>query len=254
MSVSTQEITIHSTGVIIAFLFEFFLPLISIFIWIRNYNGQIKSFLFGLLGFISSVTLESLFLSCISLLIDKNSNIFYTFAGLCPGIFEETGRYLIMKYLFSTNKHKSVSVSYGIGHGGIECMMIGINLLVFLLFKDKLISIGAIKESITLFICLMSIFERLSAFILQISLSVIVYKAIKENKFFFYILAIIAHDVIDLMPLLKLKGILSSIILIETIVCFYSLCIAFFAYKLYNNFDEKKEKLKDDEEEELNVE
>jgi len=95
MSVSTQEITIHSTGVIIAFLFEFFLPLISIFIWIRNYNGQIKSFLFGLLGFISSVTLESLFLSCISLLIDKNSNIFYTFAGLCPGIFEETGRYLI---------------------------------------------------------------------------------------------------------------------------------------------------------------
>ena len=100
----------------------------------------------------------------------------------------------------------------------------------------------------------MSSFERLSAFILHISLSVIVYKAIKENKFFFYILAIIIHDVIDLLPLLKLKGIISSIVLIELIIFFYSLFFAFFAYKLYNIFDEKKDKLNCDEEEELSAE
>ena len=251
MAISTQEITINSTGVIVSFLFKFFLPLISIFIWIRNYNGQIKSFLFGLLGFICSVALESLFLGCISLLIDKNSNLFYTIAGICPGLFEETGKYLILKYLFSKNKQKSVSVSYGMGHGGFESMMIGINILAILLLKDQLIAKGTLKENITLFICLMSSFERLSAFILQISLSVIVYKAIKENKFFFYILAIIIHDVIDIIPLLKLKGIMSSIVLIELIVCFYSLCIAFFAYKLYNNLDGNKEKLNEEEKEEL---
>jgi len=254
MAESNPEITINSAGVIIAFLFEFFLPLISIFIWIRIYKGQIKSFLYGLLGFIVSVALESLFLACISLVLDKNSNIFYTIAGICPGLFEETGRYLLLKYLFSTNKQKSVSVSYGIGHGGMESMMMGINLLMFLFLKDQLIAKGAIKENITLFICLMSSFERLSAFILHISLSVIVYKAIKENKFFFYILAIIIHDVIDLFPLLKLKGIITSIVLIELIVFFYSLFFAFFAYKLYNIFDEKEGKLNSDEEEELSAE
>ena len=254
MTASTQEITIDRTGVIISFLFVFLLPLISIFIWIRNYNGQIKSFLIGIAGFFSSVTLESLFLSSLTLFIDKNSNLFYTFAGLSPGIFEETGKYLLIKYLYSTNKHKSISVSYGIGHGGIESMMIGINLLAFLFLKDKLIEIGALKENITLFICLMNIVERSFAFILQISLSVVIYKAIKENNLFFYILAIFIHDVIDLMPLLKLKGIISSIALIEIIVGFYSICISFIAYKLYNNFDEKKEKLKDEKEEELNIE
>jgi hypothetical protein len=90
MTIPSQEITINRPGVIISFLFEFFLPLISIFIWIRNYNGQIKSFLFGLVGFIGSVTLESLFLSSMSLLIDKNSKLFYTLIQLSPGIFEET--------------------------------------------------------------------------------------------------------------------------------------------------------------------
>ena len=125
-----------------------------------------KSFLFGLLGFICSVALESLFLGCISLLIDKNSNLFYTIAGICPGLFEETGKYLILKYLFSKNKQKSVSVSYGMGHGGIESMMLGINILALLLLKDQLIAKGTLKENITLFICLMSSFERLSAFIL----------------------------------------------------------------------------------------
>jgi uncharacterized membrane protein YhfC len=140
------------------------------------------------------------------------------------------------------------------GHGGFECMMIGINLLACLLFKDKLIEIGALKENITLFICLMSNLERSFAFILQVSLSVIIYKAIKENKIFFYFLAIIIHDIIDLLPLLKLLGILSSIALIEFIVGFYSLCISLFAYKLYNSLDAvdyNKERLKEDEKEEL---
>ena len=251
MTVTSQEITINKPGVIISFLFEFFLPLISIFFWIRNYNGQTKSFLFGLVGFIGSVALESLFLASMSLLIDKNSNIYYTLIQLSPGIFEETGRYIIIKYLFSKNKNKSVSVSYGIGHGGMESMMIGINLLACLLLKDKLIEIGALKENITIFICLMSNLERLFAFMLQVSLSVFVYKAIKENKLSFYILAIIIHDIIDLMPLLKLLGIMSSIALIELIVGFYSLCISFIAYKLYNNLDDNKEKLNEEEKEEL---
>ena len=241
MSESSKNITVCTLGVIFASLFETMFPIILGFISIKKFNGKISNILKGVGGFVSSVMIESLFLYLVSLLFGKESTIFYLIAGLSPGIFEETAKYLLVKYIYSKEKQKCISISYGIGHGGIESFMMGIIFLANVFAKDILIEKGAIKENITFLMCIMSALERLFAITLHISLSVVNYKAVREQNINYYILAIILHDLIDLVPFFKAKGFVTSIYILELIVCIYSLCLDLYAYNLYINFKEKEE-------------
>ena len=45
-------------------------------------------------------------------------------AGLFPGVFEETGRLIAFKTVLRKRKNKETSISYGIGHGGVEVILI----------------------------------------------------------------------------------------------------------------------------------
>ena len=117
----------------------------------------------------------------------------------------------------------------------------GIIFLANIFAKDVLIEKGAIKENITFFICIMSVLERLFAISIHISLSVVNYKAIREQNINYYIFAIILHDIIDCVAFLNKKGIVTSIYILELIIGIYSLCLAWYAYNLYINFIEKDE-------------
>ena len=44
--------------------------------------------------------------------------------GLFPGAFEETGRLVAYKSVLKNRNNKETSISYGIGHGGFEVMLI----------------------------------------------------------------------------------------------------------------------------------
>ena len=202
MAESSKDITVSGPGIICATLFETLLPFVLAFIWISKFNGRICYIFIGIGGFIGSVLIESIFISLISKQFEKDSFILTLITGISPGLFEETGKYLLIKYIYSQEKIKNNSVSYGIGHGGIESFMIGIAFLANIFAKDILIEKGALKKSITFSFCLMSAIERLFAITLQISLSILNYKAKKEKKNIFYFYAIILHDLIDLFAIL----------------------------------------------------
>ena len=236
-----SEITVNNPALILASGFEILLPFILSFIWIKKYNGKISSILIGVLGFIGSVSIESLFLAFITKIIEKTSFIVMIIGLLSPGLFEETGRYVCLNYLLKKNKLKNISVSYGIGHGGLECILVGNYLLSNLFVKDIYIEKGILKESITFLTCLMSVWERLFAVIFHISLSVIVYKAVKEKKLYYYIFSIFLHDFLDLFAFLKAKDIITSIYIVELIIGIFTLGITSYSYRLYNNLEEKKE-------------
>ena len=242
---STNEITVNNKAVIFAMAVEIILPFYFSLIWINHFKAKMMDGFFGVLGFLSSVTLESLILSLIvTKFVDKGSLIFYIFAGSFPGIFEETGKFLFLKYLYKTEKEKNISVMYGIGHGGAESIIAAFSLITNLVSQEELIKRGLLKESITFRICFMSIMERFFAIIIQISLSVFVYKSIKEKKIIYFLLAIIIHDGIDVFALLQHMGYIKSIFLIELIVGIYALILSFYTCNLYNNIvDDKKEKL-----------
>ena len=154
-------------------------------------------------------------------------------------LYLATGRYICFKYLSSKEQfqQKNISVSYGIGHGGIESVLIGITFLSNIFAKDILIEKGVLKPSITFFTSLMGAVERISAVILHISASVLVYRTVKGKKITYYIIAIIIHDLIDLVAVLYRFEYIKNIFVTEFVFGIFSSCFAYYAYKLYNSFD-----------------
>jgi uncharacterized membrane protein YhfC len=238
MSETSEEITVNFPGIIIASIIEIVIPFILSFIWIKYFYGKIFCILIGVAGFIASVAMEGAFLQLIAW-ISGRGIIFYVIAGFSPGIFEETGRYICFKYLLSKEhyQHKNISVSYGIGHGGIESLLIGITFLSYLFAKDSLIEKGILKSSITFFTSLMGAVERIFTVIIHISASVLVYKAVKGKRIAYYIIVIIIHDLIDLVAILYKFEYIKNIFVVELIIGIFSSCFAYYVYKLYFSLD-----------------
>ena len=160
MTDTFKEITVNKSGIILATTFEVLLPFVLSFLWIKNFKGALSCILIGVLGFMSSVGLESIFGLLVTKIYGKTSQVIYFLSILSPGIFEETGRYIFLNYLLKKNKDKNICISYGIGHGGIESILVGITFLSYIFAKEALIKQGALKENITYFICFMSAWER----------------------------------------------------------------------------------------------
>ena len=237
---SSNDITVSVPSVIFGTIFETLLPIVLGFIWIRKYNGRICYIFKGVGGFVGSVMIESIFLFLMTKFFGKGSTIFNIIAGISPGLFEETGKYLLIKYIYSKEKLKNNAVSYGIGHGGIESYFVGMSLLANIFAKDVLIEQGALKQSITFSGCLLGVCERISAITLQISLAIINYKAIREQNIHFYFLAIILHDLIDFFAILYQKDILTSLFVVELFIGILAVSVFWYAYNLYSNYDEQE--------------
>ena len=248
MTETFKDISINEPGIILASSFEILLPFILSIIWIKYFKATKFPIVIGLLGFVCSVVIESFFALLVTKIFGKESLMINFISILSPGIFEETGRYIFFNYLLWKNKDKNICISYGIGHGGIESILVGISFLSYFFAKKTLIEQGALKESITFFICFMSAWERFFSVMFHISSSVIVYKSCKEKKMFYYILAIMLHDAVDFFAFLKAKGILTSIFLIEMIIAVFSCCCGYYAFKLYIKLDEIDEETKNNKE------
>ena len=255
----TQNVYINIPAVIFAFIVEVSLIFIYSFINIKYYKGKLFNIIIGMVGFFSSVFIEGIILSLLSKLFGKDSDFLIPFSLAFPGIFEETGRYICYKFLLKNEKNKLTAISYGIGHGGFESLLLGASLLRFLFIKDTLISQGLLKQDVTFTQMFLSAWERFVCVFIQVSLSVMVFKAIKENNIKFYILAIVLHDFIDFFAFIYQKDILSNIYMIELFISIFALFLSRYAYKLYINLEnenvknEKKEEnffpLKDKKEE-----
>ena len=247
-----KSIYINIPAVFLAFIIDISFIFIYSFIHINYYNGKIFSVLIGIIGFISSISIEGAIMSSIVQMLGKDSKWLIPFSLSFPGIFEETGRYLCFKFILNKDEKKNKSIGYGIGHGGIESFLIGISLLSLLMSKDNLIQQGAIKGNVTFGTLFFGVFERFNCVFIQISLSVIVFKAVKENNINYYILAIFLHDFVDFFAFLYQRKILGNIIVLELIICIFAAIFSRYAYKLYINLSdgEQKEKEKEKEKEE----
>ena len=244
-----QSVYINIPAVIFAFIVEVSLIFIYSFINIKYYSGKLFTIIIGIVGFFGSVFLEGTTLSLLSKLFGQDSDLLIPFSLAFPGIFEETGRYVCYKYLLQKEKGKITAISYGIGHGGFESLLLGASLLRFVFIKDTLISQGLLKEDVTFMQMFLSAWERFACIFIQVSLSVLVFKAIKEHNINFYILAIVLHDFVDFFAFIYQKSILSNIYVIELFISIFALFLSRYAYKLYINLENEKEKNEKKEEE-----
>ena len=60
----------------------------------------------------------------VSRFLSANPVLLALVAGLFPGVFEETGRLVAFKTVLRKRRNRETSISYGIGHGGFEVILI----------------------------------------------------------------------------------------------------------------------------------
>ena len=75
--------------------------------------------------------------------------------------------------------------------------------------------------------------ERVLAIVIQISLSMIVMKAVTDRKYRFFVLAILLHALIDFPAALYQTGTIQNLFLLEGMVALFALAVARLAWKLY---------------------
>ena len=142
--------------------------------------------------------------------------------GLFPGVFEETGRFLAFKTVLKNRKNRETSISYGIGHGCFEVLLlmgltyfqnifyaVMINNGTFSIVIDQLKelapdqvdSLYAMAGALAKFSVGdlgLGVLERCFAVLFHVGASVLVFYACKDKKkIWLYPLAILLHTLID---------------------------------------------------------
>lgn len=145
-----------------------------------------------------------------------NIAVLAIFLGLTAGLFEEVGRYIAMKLFMKNNLRWKDGLAFGIGHGGIESIIIvGLSLINYIVLSfminaglfDSMVAaklppeaaaqIKSMLIAAPAFNQLAGGFERIMAMILQIAFSMIVLYSIKAKKPVFLLYAILLHCLVD---------------------------------------------------------
>ncbi|MED0960918.1 YhfC family intramembrane metalloprotease [Bacillus paramycoides] len=181
-------------GLIFTAFISIGLPLVALLyaFWKKRYIP----YMFGVLAFVVSQVLIR-----IPLLnyLNGNSTGFQMFSVMQPilfvivlslsaGIFEETARFIAMRYFMKQREWES-GFLFGAGHGGIEAVLIvGIPVISLLLSQTVIQNgdsyyIGGI--------------ERIFAMVLHVGLSFIVLQAVVQKKFRYVVYAIFIHGTVN---------------------------------------------------------
>jgi uncharacterized membrane protein YhfC len=153
-------------------------------------------------------------------------------------------------------------ISYGLGHGGIEAILIGGlaaigNLATSVMYNKGLLStataamndqqLEAFNKGIDAlintqsYIFLMSGVERMAALVLQIALSLFVFKAVKEKRWQYFAFAILIHAGVDMFAVLFQRGEITNIFLLEGVILLVSVVTAVVAFKINKRNPQKEQ-------------
>jgi len=203
----------------------------------------------------------------VSRFLNANPVFLALVAGLFPGVFEETGRLVAFKTVLKKRRNRETSISYGIGHGGFEIMLIlALTYIQYIAYAvmintgtfgavidqvkaqapEQLASVETIVGLLTGFSfadLFVAIIERIFAVLFHIGASILVFYACRDKKrFWLYPLAIVLHTGMDYIGALSIFHIISiSAWALEGFTAVFGLLTFFGAYHLLYKKDNVKE-------------
>ena len=252
-------------ALIITIILMIAIPVLFFVFWRRMHIGQthISYLIAGAIGFIVSARMLELGVHyfCIiqdnpvSRIINGSTAVFVLYGIIMAGVFEECGRYIVLKYIMKKNHSRENAVLYGIGHGGIEILAVVLPLMITYLAIAVLFSGGDVENALSSLkiteetaaaalpsvqaaaafdygMMVMNVVERLFAMLLHIGLTVIVFYGIRNAKKGFLTLAILLHMLADTFPALYQRGVL-PLWAVEVWAAVWMAVIAVIAGKLY---------------------
>lgn len=201
------------------------LPIVNLLYFKVKKGAKISSFFIGGLTFtVFALLLEQIWHTVILALTGSQLTdhifLYAVYGGLSAGLFEETGRYLAMRFWVGRNRELSAenALMYGAGHGGFESWLVvgmaylsnlimvalihsgGLDAMIAPLDEASAASVLVMAEQLCTLPAwqfLLASLERIGAIFLQMILSYIIYLSIKEKKAAWVILAIGLHALVD---------------------------------------------------------
>ena len=174
--------------------------------------------------------------------------LLYVIYGICmAALFEETARLIFFKWLEKKRTlEDSDALAYGLGHGGLELLYLGMGSLISLLILFSLLessnpdlanllpqnTLETVQSLSGWQVYLLGV-ERLLALVMQIGLSFWVYQAIRQKKWIYLVAAYGLHALFDLAPSLSQVGWLSNPLLVEGLLAVEVIIFIYFTKSIF---------------------
>ena len=251
-------------GVLLQVLLTVIIPIVFLIVLLVKKMFTWKAFGAGILIFILfSQILEKLLHIAVlaptgtALKWTGNPYMFAVYGALAAGVFEEVGRYFAFRVMLKNNRAYKDGLSYGLGHGGTESVLIGAfsavnTLVIYFLIKSGSLeqTLGAaipqeqlhlIKEQLAnshLWLIAAGGMERLFAIALHIALSILVLIAVREKQWKYLMYAILFHAAANFLPGLYQAGVITSLLFVEIILLIIAVISVVFTYRMNRRFQQ----------------
>ncbi|MFT9078337.1 YhfC family glutamic-type intramembrane protease [Ethanoligenens sp.] len=192
-----------SSATLVGIMFGALAPLavwvVLLVLFFRRYKSGVKELLIGAGVFlVMALVLERIVHYFILIKIPATAAFFRQplayaiYGGLMAGLFEETGRFVAFRLFFKRKHRYQDGIIYGLGHGGLELLLIGVTAQVatFAQMQRTVIQIQP-------YLFAVSGLERILALAVQLGLSVLVLYAVARKQPKFFVLAIGLHALLD---------------------------------------------------------
>ena len=183
----------------------------------------------------------------------ENPWIYATYGCMAASLFEETGRLIVFKFILKKYRSPSDGIAYGLGHGGIEFLLIGGIGAVSVLVMAVLINHGGLEAmlgvknvpaekikdikdsilSIDFRNVMMGLFERCMALMIQFGMTMMVFYGVVRGKYKYYFFAVLFHASVDFPAALAQKGIISPVWIVELIIIPFAIAGILIARNLF---------------------
>ena len=174
--------------------------------------------------------------------------LLYVIYGVCmAALFEETARLVFFKWLEKKRAlEDSDALAYGLGHGGLELLYLGMGSLISLLILFSLLessnpdlanllpknTLETVQSLSGWQVYLLGV-ERVLALVMQIGLSFWVYQAVRQKKWIYLVAAYGLHALFDLAPSLSQVGWLSNPLLVEGLLAVEVIIFIYFTKSIF---------------------
>ena len=168
-------------------------------------------------------------------------------AGLSAGFFEEVARFLALKFWLKKDIQTLLPLKYGVGHGGVEALLLGLFALFALVQVVVLGGEGAVDllppEQVELartqlaaywavpwYHSLLGAAERISAMAFHIGASILVYKSVRTKNYLYLLIAVIGHAVLDAFAVIGVKHL--DFLILEGVLFVFAAGWLYWAWKI----------------------
>ena len=230
----------------------------------KKYNCSLKPLLAGALTWlvfariIEGLAHQIILRGDVGATIQSNLVLYALYGGVMAALFEEFGRLIVMKTALKKEfDYDRNALMFGAGHGGIEAIVIlGLAMLSNLTYAQQINNhtIGSVYELLKTMpeeqgvavlqsllsltntesgLFLLGIVERIPALALHLAMSALVWKAVKDGKYVYFVLSLAVHFLTDFTTVI-ISGTVANIYLAEALivaVCTVLSVIIFFFLK-----------------------